>query len=78
MATEDMDAMGHPAFLSEVNHLLAAKKLLGNQSVFESAYNIEKYFELELEPDELVEINEAVKNDMNKNIKILVSDVIPT
>ena len=79
MNTQDMNAQGQPAFLSESAHLDAAKIMVSrhDQRVFNSAYNIEKYFELTLDVSTFAEVKESVEQDMKKELRIIVDNSPP-
>lgn len=79
MSTHDMNAQGKPAFMSADAHLAAAKKMVSqhNQAVFRSAYNVEKYFQIALNEEILIDINKSVEEDMSKDLKIKIDNNPP-
>ncbi|QLN17387.1 hypothetical protein HVZ29_00525 [Escherichia coli] len=79
MGTGDLNANGEEAFLSEKGHIAAANEMVRNHSkrVFNSAYNIERYFEVPLNNVLLSEITEVVEDDMKKELKIITDNTPP-
>lgn len=58
---------------------LLQKKMVSqhNQAVFRSAYNVEKYFQIALNEEILIDINKSVEEDMSKDLKIKIDNKPP-